>query len=176
VKVKTAHATEPESVSGLPQGVRVLAFLCGLLVCWLGFKSARQDWTRIDKLTHLDRLAATSGKILHAQVRMDSAGSGKEWYPDVLYEFFVDGKSVWGWRLSFEEEPGTKAYWEDRLKGYAAGSPVGVYYDPAVPKDAILEKRHDNLFRVWMKMGLGAGFLLAGLLLAGLSLSGWIRR
>jgi hypothetical protein len=88
----------------------------------------------------------------------------------------VDGKSVWGWRLSFEEEPGTKAYWEERLKGYAVGNPVAVYYDPAVPKDAILEKRHDNLFRVWMKMGLGAGFLLAGALLAGLSLSGWIRR
>ena len=176
MKVPTARSPDPETSAGLPQGVRILAFLCGLLVCWLGSKSVRQDWKRIDMLTHLDRLASVPGKILHAQIRTDSAGSGKEWYPDVLYEFFLDGKSVWGWRLSFEEEPGTKAYWEDRMKGYAAGSPVTVFYDPAVPKDAILEKRHDSLVRVWMKLGLGAGFLLAGMLLAGFSLSGWIRR
>jgi hypothetical protein len=176
VKITPARAPEPETAGGLPQGVRILAFLCGLLVCWLGFKSARQDWKRIESLTHLDRLVPAAGKILHAQVRVDSAGSGEDWYPDVLYEFFIDGKSVWGWRLSYEEEPGTKAYWEDRLKGYAAGNPVGVFYDPAAPKDAILEKKHDSLFRVWMKLGLGAGFLIVGLILAGLSLSGWIRR
>ena len=176
MKFESSRAPEPESAAGVPQGVLILAFLCGLLVFWLGFKSARQDWKRIDTLTHLDRLTSAPGKLLRVQVRRDTAGSGKEWYPDVLYEFILDGKNVWGWRLSYEEEPGTKAYWEDRLKAYAAGGSVTAYFDPAAPKDAILEKKHDGLFRVWMKLGLGMGFLSAGLLLAGLSLMSWFRK
>ena len=176
MKIAPAQQSESEPAGGVPQGVRILAFLCGILVCWLGFKSARQDWRRIDALVHLDRLASTSGKFLHVNVRKDSLASGEDWYPDVLYAYSVASKSNWGWRLSFEEEPRSKAYWEERLKGYAAGTSVTVYYDPAAPKESIVEKKHDSLFRVWMKLGLGAGFLLVGLILSGLSLSGWFRR
>jgi hypothetical protein len=173
---RTQAVEEAESAAGMPQGVRLLAFLCGLLVCWLGFKSARQDWRRIDRLTHLDRLASAQGRFLHVHVRQDTAGSGGDWYPDVLYEYAVDGKSIWGWRLSYEEEPKPKAYWEARLKGYSAGAPVAVYYDPAAPKESILEKRRDGLGRVWMKLGLGAAFLAAGVVLSVLSLASWLRK
>lgn len=176
MKVAAARQPETEPAGGVPQGVRVLAFLCGILVCWLGFKSARQDWRRIDALVHLDRLAPVPGKFLHVQVRKDTAASGEDWYPDVLYAYSVGGKEIWGWRLSYEEEPGTKAYWEGRLQGYAAGAPVTVYYDPAAPKESIVEKKHDSLLRVWMKLGLGTGFLLVGLVLSGLSLAGWFRK
>jgi hypothetical protein len=176
--VKTGAGRQPEAepAGGVPHGVRVLAFLCGLLVCWLGSKSVRQDWRRIDALTHLDRLAAAPGKFLHVQVRRDSAGSGDDWYPDVLYAYTAGGREIWGWRLSYEEEPKPKAYWEERLKAYAAGRPVTVYYDPAAPKESIVEKRHDSLYRAWMKLALGAGFVLVGLLLSGLSLAGWFRK
>jgi hypothetical protein len=167
---------EAESSGGVPQGVQILAFLCGLLVVWLGFKSARQDWARIDKLTHLERYAETPGTFLKVKVRRDSLGSGDAWYPDVIYEYFVDGKSVWGWRLSYEEEPRDKAYWEGRLAAYDSGKAVTVYYDPALPKDAIVEKKRDSLLRIWLKLALGAAFLAAGLGLAGLSLSGWLRK
>jgi hypothetical protein len=172
----SARQPESEPAAGVPQGVRILAFLCGILVCWLGFKSARQDWRRIDTLVHLDRLASAPGKFLQVRVRKDTLASGEDWYPDVLYEYSVGGQSIWGWRLSFEEEPGSKAFWEDRLKAYAAQTPVTVYYDPAAPKESIVEKKHDNLFRVWMKLALGAGFLLVGLILSGLSLAGWFRK
>lgn len=172
MKNGTARQPESETTAGVPRGVRILAFLCGLLVCWLGFKSARQDWRRIDTLIHLDRLASAPGKFLHVQVRKDSTGSSEDWYPDVLYEYSVDGKNIWGWRLSFEEEPKPKAYWEKRLQAYAPGAPITVYYDPAHPKESIVEKKHDNLFRVWMKLALGAGFLVVGLILSGLSLAG----
>ncbi|MBW8887392.1 MAG: DUF3592 domain-containing protein [Fibrobacteres bacterium] len=176
MKIDPARQPETEHAGGVPQGVRVLAFLCGILVCWLGFKSARQDWRRIDTLVHLDRLSPASGKFLRVNVRKDTLASGEDWYPDVLYDYSVAGQSIWGWRLSFEEEPRPKAYWEERLKGYAPGAPVTVYFDPAAPKESIIEKKHDGLFRVWMKLGLGAGFLLVGLMLSGLSLSGWFRK
>ncbi len=174
------RAAEPtpdsEASGGVPQGVQILAFLCGIVVAWLGFKSAYGDWTYIDKLSHLERMATTEGRFLQVKVRKDSVGSKDDWYPDVLYEYFIEGKSVWGWRLSYEEEPGTREFWEKRLSGYSAGATVPVYYDAAFPKDSILQKQHDSLVRIWMKMALGAGFLLAGLGLAGLSLSGWLRK
>ena len=161
---------------GTPRGVQILAFLCGLVVAYLGFKSAAGDWAHIDKFIHLDRFVETPGKFLQVKVRRDSTGSADEYYPDVLYEYFVDGKSVWGWRLSYEEEPKPKAYWEGRLAGYAQGAVVPVFYNPAMPKDSILEKKHEGLYRIWLKMSLGAGFLLAGLVLVVLPLLGWARK
>lgn len=168
--------SDAESAGGVPQGVQILAFLCGLLVAWLGSKSAWQDWSRIDKLTHLERYSETPGKFLRVKVRRDTVGGGEAWYPDVLYEYFVDGKSVWGWRLSYEEEPRGREFWESRLAAYDSGAAVAVYYDPAHPKDSILEKKHDSLYRIWLKLGLGTAFLAAGLGLAGLSLAGWLRK
>src|SRR6478672_10835474 len=123
-----AYREEEQESGGTPLGVQILAFLCGLLVAYLGFKSTWQDFSRIDKLHHLDRMAETPGKFLQVKVRRDSTGSSDDFYPDVLYEYFVDGKSIWGWRLSYEEEPKPKAYWESRLANYAQGAAVPVFY------------------------------------------------
>ena len=132
LKIPAAQLPDADPSAGVPQGVRILAFLCGILVCWLGFKSTRQDFRRIYTLVHLDRLPSVPGKFLHVQVRKDTTTSGEDWYPDILYEYSVDGGNIWGWRLSYEEEPNSKAYWEERLRGYSAGAPVTVYYDPEI--------------------------------------------
>lgn len=166
---------EPEGPATTPLGVQALSFLCGILVVVLGFKSAWQDYRDIHKLTHLEAFVETPGKILKVGVRRDSSSSG-EYYPDVLFEYFVEGKSIWGWRLSYEDEPRPEAFWKDRLAGYAEGRPTAVFYNPAKPKDSILEKKHDGLYRTAMKMSLGVLFLLAGLLLAYLPISMWIRK
>lgn len=166
---------EPEAAVGTPHGVQTLAFLCGLVVAYLGFKSATQDFRQIRKLHQLDRYIETPGRFLQVKVRRDSLGAPDEFYPDVLYEYFVDGKSIWGWRLSYEDEPRTRKYWEDRLAKYSQGSAVPVYYDTRAPKEAILEKKYDSLYRIWMKLALGAGFLLAGVLLSVLPAAGWLR-
>jgi hypothetical protein len=167
---------DEESVGGMPMGVQILAFLSGLLVSFLGFKSTWQDFSHIDKLSHLDRFLETPGKLLQVKVRIDSAGSPDDYYPDVLYEYFVEGKSIWGWRLSYEETPKPRDYWEKRLSVYASGDPVKVYYNADQPKDAIIEKKHEGLYRIWLKMGLGAGFLLVGLVLVVIPLTSWLRK
>jgi hypothetical protein len=167
---------ETESTAGIPLGVQSLSFLCGLVVAYLGFKSVYQDYESIRKLTHLDRFIETPGKFLQVKLRADSTGSAEDLYPDILYEYFVDGKSIWGWQLSYEEKPKPRAYWEDRLKGYQLGATVPVFYNPELPKDAILEKKHDGLYRSWMKMLLGSGFMLAGLVLAILPVASWLRK
>jgi hypothetical protein len=171
---KNPAAEEPEAPTSTPFGVQILSFLCGLLVAVLGFKSARQDWGHIHKLTHLETFSGTPGKFLQVNVRRDSS-STDDYYPDVLFEYFVEGKSIWGWRLSYEDEPRPEAFWKDRLRNYSEGEPVTVYYNPADPKDAIVEKRRDSLYRVAMKMALGFAFLAAGLLLAVLPAAAWIK-
>ena len=60
---KSPEAAEPEAPASTPMGVQILSFLCGLLVAFLGFKSARQDWRTVDKLTHLDAFVETPGKV-----------------------------------------------------------------------------------------------------------------
>lgn len=175
MKPVPAAVEEIEAPTSTPLGVQLLSFAAGLVIALMGFKSAHQDYRLFAKLTHLDGLEATPGKFLEVKTRRDSTGSEKDWHPDVLYEYFVDGKSVWGWRLSYEEEPKPKAYWEGRLSGYAKGAAVTVYYDPKNPKDSILEKKYEGLFRIVMKMGLGILFLLAGLLLAVLPASSWVK-
>lgn len=167
---------ENEVATGTPLGVQVLSFLCGLVVAVLGFKSVHQDYAFIQKMTHLDRFVETSGKFLQVKVRRDTTGSSEDFYPDVLYEYIADGKSIWGWRLSYEERPHSKNYWEERLKGYATEAPVQVFYNPDSTKDSILEKKLESLFRTWMKMLLGVGFLLAGLVLSILPISTWVRK
>jgi hypothetical protein len=100
------------------------------------------------------------------KVRRDSSGNETQYYPDVLYEYFVDGKSVWGWKLSHEEEPQPRAYWEDRLRGYKEGDTVSAYVHRVDPKDAVLDPRHDgDLHRLVLKIAVGAGFFLAGMAL-----------
>lgn len=172
---KSPEAEEPEGPSSTPLGVQILSFLCGLLVAFLGFKSAWQDWRNVDKLTHLDSFVETDGKFLKVDVRRDSSGSG-EWYPDVLYEYKVPDSLVWGWRLSYEDEPKGQDYWKGRLAGYAQGQSVKIYYNPAQPKDSIVEKKRDSLYRVIMKMALGIAFFAAGMLLAVLPAMSWLRR
>ncbi len=176
MKPASYREEDQDAGGGMPQGVQILAFLCGLLVAYLGFKSTWQDYSRISKLHGLDRFAEAPGRFLRVKVRRDSTGSGQDYYPDVLYEYSVAGKSIWGWRLSYEEEPKPKAYWEGRLAGYSQGGSVAVYYDGANPKDAILEKKHDGLYRIWLKMLLGAGFLLVGMVLAVLPVGGWLKK
>lgn len=171
-----AEPADPEPASGAPFGVQLLSFLCGLVVVVLGAKSALQDYRLVRKLTGLEDFVETPGRFLQVKVRNDTLGGPDDWHPDILYEYFVDGRSVWGWRLSYEEEPRPRDHWEERLSGYREGLTVPVFYNPDEPKDAILEKKADGLYRTVMKMLLGTLFLLAGAVLAVLPATVWVRK
>ena len=85
-----------------------------------------------------------------------------------------EGKRVWCWRYSYEEEPKPRSFWENRLRRWRVGDTVTAWVNPAEPKDSLIEKKRDaGLFRLAVKTALGMGFFLAGAVMAALPLWGW---
>lgn len=59
--------------------------------------------------------------------------------PVVEYEFSVDGRKIRGDRIGIGEDSGG-ANTESTLRRYTVGAAVTVYYDPANPKNCVLER------------------------------------
>ncbi len=157
-------------------GVQFLAFAVGIVLIVLGLGSLRQDWKGMRQLTNLEDLLETEGRVLKAEVRSDTSGAEDEFYPDMLFEYFIDGKSVWGWRLSLEEKAQPREYWVKRLEKYRVDDRIPVYFDRENPAYSMLEKRNDGLFRPLLSLTVSGGFTLFGLLLALVPLSAWMAR
>jgi hypothetical protein len=165
----------PETTGSIPFGVKLLAVIAGIVILVMGAESMRQDYREIRKLTHLDTdYRAQPGTWVQVKVRQDSSGSGK-FYPDVLFEYFVGGKSVWGWRLSLEEHPRPEGYWENRLAGYRVGDTVTVHVNPLDAKDSFVEMKTDGLIRPLLKGLVGLAFCVFGAFLLFIPLGGWLR-
>ncbi len=162
--IKTSEDTE--DIQSLPAGVRIISLLAGVILMVLGWKSLVPDYQLFHKLTHMDQAyLPTPGKILQVNIRRDTAATGDKCYPDVLFEYFVDGKSIWGWRFSYEDEPRHRAYWEKRLSRYHVGDTATAYVNPKDPKDSFVEKKTDSLLRPLLKILLAAAFMAFGVFL-----------
>ncbi len=160
-----------------PTGVYLLAFIAGLVFGWLGFKSSFQDFRSLYEMTHFEQAYFhIPGKILQVHIRQDSSGVENQFYPDVLYDFLLDGKSVWGWRLSYEEDPKPRAYWEKRLDPYHIGDSVMVYALKRDPqKITVIETQISPMHRLIIKGVLGLAFLTVGAMLALFALLGILK-
>ncbi len=171
----TPTSEDSEDIQSLPVGVRLLSLVAGLILMVLGWKSLVPDYQLLHKLTHLEQeFLPTPGKMLQVQVRRDSLGSGDKYYPDVLFEYFVDGQSIWGWRFSYEDEPRHKAYWEKRLSQYHVGDMVTTYVSPKDSKDSFVEMKRDSLIRPLFKALLAAVFVLFGAFLFAIPVTAFI--
>ena len=166
MRLPVQETAEESQNDPAPVGVHLIALIAGVILIVLGWKSLTDDYRLLHKLTHLDEVyRPMPSKMLQVASRRDSLESGDKYYPDVLFEYFVDGKSIWGWRFSYEEEPRRKAYWERRLASYHPGDTVTAYVDPANPKDSFIEKKTDSLIRPLLKALLAGVFVLFGGLL-----------
>lgn len=169
-------ADEPAGNGAVPFGVQLLAFLAGLLFLILATKSVVQDVRLYHKLSNLETVyEAVPATWLKVGIRRDASGSD-EFYPDILFDADVDGRSVWGWRLSLEEGPADSAYWVARLADYRTGDTVTAYVNPRDPEDSFVEPRTEGVQRVLAKVMLGAAFGLFGGTLVVLSVLGWLRK
>jgi len=166
LRIPTPTSPDSSQSSSTPPGVFVLSVVAGLILIVLGGKSFYYDYLILQKMTHLSQeYQPTPARMLQVRVRRDTTESGDKCYPDVLFEYFVAGKSVWGWRFSYEEEPRHRSYWEKRLQNYHVGDTVTAYVNPLDAKDSFVEKKTDSLLRPGLKAGVAAVFVLFGTLL-----------
>jgi hypothetical protein len=92
------------------------------------------------------------GRVIAASVRQVVERGDAEtrdmtkYLPLVQYEYQIDGKTFQGNQLAFQE----KSYSSHKkafalVAAFAAGSPVFVFFDPANPQNAVLERKaHGN--------------------------------
>ncbi len=178
MKLPRAEKEDSDATMGAlpPMGVQVLAFLVGILVTVLGVGSLSKDWPAYRQLADLEALSETEGRILKSEVRNDTSGAEDEYYPDMLFEYSVNGNNIWGWRLSMEEKPHEREFWVKRTDKYKVDDRVSVYFDPEDPAFSMLEKRSDGVFRPVLSLTGGTAFTLFGLVLVVIPLGSWLTR
>ena len=128
----------------------------------------------IAKMLEVRRAAAWStavGRIVKsgtAAQRHRSAGEATtvKTVPAVEYEFSVGGRKVQGNRIGIGEDSGG-ADTEATLRRYTVGAAVTVYYDPANPKNCVLERG--------VPEGVGKGLLIiVGFVIAFVGVVYWL--
>lgn len=110
----------------------------------------------------------TTGEILSSRVveerahtRADS-GSGILYRPDLMYGYHIGGRELAGHRRALlDSSASMPEFAESVVRKYPPGKIVTVYFDPANPKDSVLER--DNASG-WASaiFGLGVAVMIGG--------------
>ena len=94
----------------------------------------------------------TSGRIVRSREGFDLVQRDREKMPvneriaDIVYEYQVAGRTYRAKRITFAEITGPDEV-PGLLAGYPEGKLVDVYYDPAQPGEAVLDRTMDGLAR-----------------------------
>jgi len=126
----------------------------GLLAWWLISRrraAASQAWPAAQ-----GQITAAS---MHSYTRSDNDGNDTTYYePKIEYTYAVGGQTLTGKRVAFGAAATTnRAKAEQTVGRYTPGAPVAIYYNPARPQDAVLERSASNM----------TGALLAGIMMLG---------
>lgn len=138
--------------------------IAGAIVFALGLILLPISYTR-DRQTRLAReWGEVSGRVIQSQIRSDSSGP----FGFVEYEYRVGGKAYRSNRVRFESTRSTID-----TSRYPESATVQVFYNPANPDEAVLDRGRPSPLR---KGGIIAMLLGAGLLLTPLVVERLIRR
>ena len=123
----------------------LVLFLLGALLSWLGWRNLRSVKASMSWPT-------VSGRVVSSSVRQDvqrgdeDSADTTSHVPHVQYEYQVCGQVYQGNRMAFQDKSFSshkKAF--ALVEGFPAGQPVAVFYDPANPGSAVLERQaHGN--------------------------------
>lgn len=103
---------------------------------------------------------ASPGQVLAAVVGVQSGENGPTYFPRITYTYNVNGQTYQNDRLVIGGGiSGNRGPAEQIVARYPAGSSVPVYFNPANPQEAVLERRSGS---TRFLVGLGAFLLLMG--------------
>ena len=135
-------AVLPLSIGLLCGGIFVLVFIILGIVLILGNARARK------RAGESQSWPTTSARILLSEVRVsqtrDEDGNlqAPAFYPYVEYDYLVNGQTYQSKKLAFgsKEMFGNQAAAQAKLASYPVGAAVPIFYNPAKPGDAVLER------------------------------------
>ncbi len=112
--------------------------IAGLISIVLGLGSGTYLlWTLIRQHAS-NRWSTTTGEILESNLEEDSDG----WGPHVRYLYAVEGKRYANDRLYvYLSNRSTEQDAKRHLSPYPVGKTVTIYYNPAKPEEAVLDRR-----------------------------------
>ena len=117
------------------------------------------------------------GRVMTAEVETSAGGEGGTVYRTLItYSYMVGGQQYQSNRRAFADtvSSGNRGSAERGAAQYPPGSAVPVYYNPANPQDAVLERRAASagfmygLGGAFLVFGCGGAACVAGLYIAGL--------
>ena len=146
-----------------------MAAAIAILVISLGAIVAGRGYVRTAR--SMRSYATTRGRVTGREVVMMAGlsregkwGQGGNYRPKVTYDYTVDGVSYTSDRTTYAHRGLRRSVAEQQLA--AIPDEVDVYYDPAAPGEAYLEKHTPALGR-WLLVGGGVGVLFALILVLG---------
>ena len=140
--------------------VTLIAFAVGALLLW-------QGWSKQQKAKASMGWPYVPGRVMASSVRKvtdridANTRDVTNYYPLVQYEYQVGAQVYQGNRFAFQESGYSsqkKAF--KVVEAFPAGNPVWVFFDPANPQNAVLERKaHGSNFY----MVVGAILVIAGI-------------
>jgi hypothetical protein len=120
--------------------VAVPFVIIALVMVFLFFRSRQQ-------VSAAREWPTATGRVLFATVESRRGRSGRSgystsYYPNVIYEYTVNGQRYQGNRLTFGTQVGRGSYntVQRQVDSYSVGGSIQVYYNPDNPAEAVLEK------------------------------------
>jgi hypothetical protein len=167
--ITSSHVVEEKFMSGysgllfgvLGGGFIVMVFAgIGAFLIYYSFRSrkkadASQGWPSTNGLV-------TEARVSHS-TSTDADGEAQDSYsPQVRYHYSIAGQEYEGSKISFgmQQSFSSRSKAEQALTSFPQGSQVALYYNPANPSEAVLERKAGGST---LSLVLGIIFLLVGL-------------
>lgn len=137
-------------VTGLVAGILALVSAILIAIGWFNHRRAQAAlaWPM------------APGQVLASGIGQENGENGVTYFPQVSYAYNVNGQTFQNQRIVFGGgQTGNPAPAEKMAARYPAGSSVSVYFNPANPQDAVLERRSGS---TGLLVGLGVALLIGG--------------
>ncbi len=116
------------------------------MFAWPGVYLLRRVWRDVQLVKASKSWPSVPGRVVHTNYRENVIKTSESistfYVPLIYYEYRVGNETYRGNRLAFSEE--SCASTEKALEvlgAFPIGDPVTVFYDPAKPGDAVLQRR-----------------------------------